>query len=186
VVVAGPLVVVVAGPLVGAAVVGGVVVAGALVAGVVVGALVGAAVVEGAAVVVGWSAPGVPALVVGCATPAWRSAAMAAVGTAHPSSTAITKAANSRRGSKALLTGPVSGEQRQSNTWSVLTIRATGQTPNPLTLRARPDGSIAWRPDPTRLVSCPLPWVVGRDAARRAPDVWDSPRWRWQTRCGRT
>jgi hypothetical protein len=64
VVVAGPLVVVVAGPLVGAAVVGGVVVAGALVAGVVVGALVGAAVVEGAAVVVGWSAPGVPALAV--------------------------------------------------------------------------------------------------------------------------
>jgi hypothetical protein len=85
------VVVVVAGSLVGAAVVGGVVVAGAL---------VGAAVVEGAAVVVGWSAPGVPPVVVGCATPEWWSAAMAATGTAHPSSAATTKAANSRRGGR--------------------------------------------------------------------------------------
>ena len=67
----------VVGSLAGVAVAGGVVVAGMLLAGVVVGALVGAAAVEGAAVVVGWSAPGVPALVVGCAAPAW-SAAMAA------------------------------------------------------------------------------------------------------------
>jgi hypothetical protein len=60
----------VVGPLAGVAVVGGVVVAGMLVDGVVVGALVGAAVVEGAAVVVGWSAPDVPPVVVGCVTPA--------------------------------------------------------------------------------------------------------------------
>jgi hypothetical protein len=68
-------------------------------------------VVEGAAVVVGCSAPGVPPVVVGCATPAWWSVAMAAVGTAQASSAAITKAATSRRDGSALLMEPVSGEQ---------------------------------------------------------------------------
>jgi hypothetical protein len=131
----------VVGSLAGVAVAGGVVVAGMLLAGVVVGALVGAAVVEGAAVVVGWSAPGVPALVVGCAAPAWWSAAMAAGG-AQPSSAATTKAANSRRDGRVLLMGPGAGEQRQATPESVLTIRSTRQTPHPPTLR--PSSASRW------------------------------------------
>ena len=75
-------------------------------AAVVVGPLVGAAVV-GATVVVGWSAPDVPPVVVGCAIAGRPSVAMAA----NASSVISAMTTNIRRSGRVLLKGPASDKQ---------------------------------------------------------------------------
>jgi hypothetical protein len=74
---------------------------------VVVGALVGPAVVGGATVVVAWSTPGIPPVVVGCATAGRPAAVMAS----RPNSVASAMTSNTRRGGRVLLKGPDSDEQ---------------------------------------------------------------------------